>query len=263
MIFAAIGAFVASSAIAQEINSTAQENFAVANENIESRKTIVFNMTYDGYPPYMICNKDREISCGIMYDVFTTIMSRLGFSVETIHVPKKRENDFFLSGKLDAHAMAKEWVKNPEDYVFSDPILKIRNLIFSNVKHPVEFSKIEDLFNKKAITNLGFIYPPLTPFFNNGSINRVDAIGEKSMLKMLLYERGDFAIVNEHVGMWLIKENKWQNKFKISGLDITNYDYRIMFAKKFERIIPQFNKELEEMRESGDLDKIISGYIGL
>ena len=223
-------------------------------------KTIVFNMTHDGYPPFMICNKEERTSCGIMYEVFTTIMGKIGYSVQTVYVPKKREIEYFISGKIDAHAMAKEWVKNPEDYAFSAPILKARNLIFSNVNKPVEFKSIKDLLGKNAITNLGFVYPPLTSYFEERVIKRIDTIGEKAMLQMILYGRGDFAIVNEHVGKWLIRENDWAGKFVISERDITNYDYRIMFAKRFENIVPLFNQHLEKMKESGEIEEIISRY---
>ncbi|THB70721.1 MAG: hypothetical protein D6B28_08840 [Gammaproteobacteria bacterium] len=239
--------FASSIAAAQEIKSPSQ--------------IITFNMTYDGYPPFMICNKEEKTSCGIMYEVFTKIMGKLGYLVRTIHVPKKREIEFFISGKLDAHAMAKEWVENPEDYVFSAPILKARNLIFSNVNNPVKYRSIKDLLGKRAITNLGFVYPPLTKYFEEGAIKRFDAIGEKAMMRMVLYGRGDFAIVNEHVGRWLIKNNSWHNKFVISERDITNYDYRIMFTKKLEKVVTKFNQHLEIMKENGEIDEIISRYI--
>ena len=232
-----------------------------AEDKGHSSKVITFNMTYYGYPPFMICNKDEKTSCGIMYEVFTNIMGKLGYSVRTAHVPKKREIEFFTAGKIDAHPMAKEWVENPEDYVFSDPVLKARNLIFSNAKQPVKYSNINDLLGKRAITNLGFVYPPLTKLFEKGAIKRIDAIGEKAMMQMLIYQRGDFAIVNEHVGKWLIKENNWQSKFSISEKNITDYDFRIMFAKKFEEIIPLFNHELQIMKDNGDIEEIISRYI--
>ena len=236
-------------------------SFAAAQDINSSHKIITFNMTYDGYPPFMICNKAEQTSGGIMYEIFTRIMGKLGYSVRTVHVPKKREREYFTAGKLEAHSMAKEWVENPEDYVFSAPILKVRNLIFSNVIKPVDFNKVQDLIGKRAIANLGFVYPPLTKLFDKGDIERVDTIGEKAMLRMILLGRGDFAIVNEHVGKWLIRENSWQNKFVISEKDITNYDYRIMFAKKFEKIVPLFNKELKKMKEEGELNEIISRYI--
>ncbi len=232
----------------------------VSGNLFANEKIIIFNMTESGYPPFMINEKDK-LSRGIIYDVLHLILSKHGYVIRTIQVPKNRELEFFKTEKLDAHAMAKEWVDEPSEYEFSDPILKVRNVLFSNVDSPVAFTKIEDLVGKKAITHLGYKYPPLTTYFNGGLIERNDTVDETAMLAMVLAKRGDFTIVNDFVGTWIIQQRNWSYDFYISKRAITSYDYRIMFAKKWKLLVRDFNKELALLKENGELEKIIDKYV--
>lgn len=235
--------------------------FKTHAQDIKETKVITFNMTARGYPPFMINQTETSAHGGIMYDVFSHILNKLGYLVRTAQIPKKRELEFLESGEMDAHAMAKEFMVNPDEFEFTDPIFKVRNLVFSRADAPVKYTKANDLIGKRAITRLGFVYPPLTDLFNNNSIERINTISEKSMLRMVMYKRGDFTIINDLVGRWIIRVNGWEENFVISSDEITNYDYRIMFTKKWSKLIPRFNRELALMKSSGAIDRIIAKYI--
>ncbi len=232
----------------------------VQAQNIKETKIITFNMTARGYPPFMINKTESNAPGGIMYDVFSHILNKLGYLVRTTQIPKKREIEYLESGEMDAHAMAKEFIANHDDFEFTAPIFKVRNVVFSRVDAPVQYTKTEDLIGKRAITRLGFVYPPLTDLFNNKSIERINTISEKSMLRMVMYKRGDFTILNDLVGRWMIRVNGWEDKFVISKGEVTNYDYRIMFTKKWKPLVTKFNQELELMKKDGSLEAIISKY---
>ena len=231
----------------------------VSGQSFASAKTIIFNMSENGYPPFMINNKPPS---GIIYDVLQIILAKHGYDIKTAKIPKNRELGFLRSGKLDAQAIAKEWVEEPNKYEFSDPILKVRNVIISSVDNPVIFTKIEDLIGKKSVTHLGYKYPPLTRYFKNGLIERNDTVNETAMLAMIQSQRADFTIVNDYVGAWIIQKQNWSGQFVISKKDVTNYDYRIMFSKKWKLLVSEFNKELAILKENGTFEKIVQKYVG-
>lgn len=234
--------------------------FLIGSENLLADEgVIVFNMPEGGYPPFMINKKNTQPS-GIIYDVLQLILSKQGYVIKTISVPKKRELEFFKTGKLDAHAMIRELVDEPSQYVFSDPVLKIRNVLFTTVGNPITFNKIDDLIGKRAITHLGYKYPTLERYFEEGLIERHDTVNESAMLGMTLLKRADFAIMNDYVGAWIIKQKQWSGKFQVSKNDISTYDYRIMFSKKWNSLVLKFNKELALLKENGSLEKIIEKY---
>lgn len=223
-------------------------------------KDIVFNISSSGYPPYMIKSASGQTQ-GIIYDVLHSIASKLGYRVTVVGIPKNREVIQLKSGDIDANAQAIEWVKNPEEFAFTDVIVVARDVLFSARSDPINFNTLEDLYGKTIGIHLGYSYPFLQKSFNNGKITSSHANSEKAMLGKVLVERTQGAVVNEFVGQWLIKNTPgWQGKFTISKKEIGSFDFRIQFSKKWQNFIVLFNRELHVMKNDGRLEKIKSLY---
>jgi polar amino acid transport system substrate-binding protein len=227
--------------------------------DILGSEIIVFNTTPKGYPPYMIKEAGKKES-GIMVEVLQIIATKHGYILETKGIPTKRVEKLLKIGDLDATARAKEWVSNPENYEFTDVIVRARDVLFSLKKTPITFRSIEDLFDKDIGTHLGYKYPMLKTYFKDNRIRRNDTANGTAMLNMVLKERTDAAVMNELVAKWIISQNKWQEKFIISTKEVGGFDYRIMFNKKWKSFVKKFNQELTLMRQNGELEKIISKY---
>ena len=227
--------------------------------DIFGSEIIVFNTTPKGSPPYMIKEAGKKES-GIMVEVLQIIATKHGYILETKGVPTKRVEKLLKIGDLDATARAKEWVSNPENYEFTDVIVRARDVLFSLKKTPITFRSIEDLFDKDIGTHLGYKYPMLKTYFKDNRIRRNDTANGTAMLNMVLKERTDAAVMNELVAKWIISKNKWQEKFVISSKEVGGFDYRIMFNKKWRSFVQKFNEELTLMKQNGELEKIISKY---
>jgi polar amino acid transport system substrate-binding protein len=227
--------------------------------DIFGSEIIVFNTSPKGYPPYMIKEAGKQ-SSGIMVEILQIIASKHGYVVKTKGVPRKRVDNQLKTGGLDATARAKEWVPNPENYEFTDVIVRASDVLFSLEKTPITFQKIEDLFGKRIGAHLGYKYPMLDIYFKDNRISRNDTANETAMLTMVLKERTDAAVINELVGKWLIRQKHWQGKFVVSEKEIGGFDYRIMFNKKWRSFVQKFNQELTLMKQNGELERIISKY---
>ena len=227
--------------------------------DIFGSEIIIFNTTPKGYPPYMIKEAGKQ-ERGIMFEVLQIIATKLDYVVETKGIPTKRVDNLLKTGDLDATARAKEWVSNPENYEFTDVIVRARDVLFSLKKTPITFRSIEDLFDKDIGTHLGYTYPMLKTYFKDNRIRRNDTDNGTAMLNMVLKERTDAAVINELVAKWIISKNKWKEKFVVSEKEIGGFDYRIMFNKKWRSFVQKFNQELTLMKQNGELEKIISKY---
>lgn len=222
-------------------------------------KTIVMEMgKEEGYPPYQFFDKGQPK--GIMYDVLEVIAKKEGYAIIGRSFPKKRHELMIERGELDVVPNAKEWIDKSEDYLFSEPVIKARDLVFSLKGNPIVFTKIEDLFGKLAIGILGYSYPPLTKYFETGAILRHDTVDESQLIHMLFKYRGDFGIINELVGKWLIRQNGWQGEFLLSKRDVGSFEYRYMFSKQWESFMPKLSRHLQAMKSDGRLKKIIEQY---
>ena len=222
--------------------------------------TILFNMSEQGVPPYFYQDEGKSPK-GILFDVLTSITHQLGYQVATQKLPKNRIIFEMESSDLDASPMAKEWIKNPEKYEFTDIIIQAKDKVFYLKSNSIDFHSIENLYQKRIATFLGFTYPMLEPYFEKGKIIRVDVKTDWAMLKSIVLGRVDGGILKQRAGQWRIKQNpEWQGKFMMSDKHVGEFGYRIMFRPKWKSFVSQFNKRLKIMKKNGELDKIISKY---
>lgn len=220
-------------------------------------KTITFNIGPDGYPPYMIKSNSGHPT-GIMVDVLEYITKKKGYRVVESNIPRKRVEQWLLSGKLDVTARAKEWTENPDLFVFTTPIVQCSEVIF--VRKGSGINRLEDLFGKRMGTRLGYYHKDLEPYFRDKRIVRENAPNEWAMFKMLEQGRVDAVSCVELVGQWTIRQNHWEGRFSILKKEVSSYGYRLMFSTKWRPFVQQFNEEFEEMKKNGELDKILSKY---
>lgn len=223
-------------------------------------KTLVFNTSQHGYPPFLI-NHEGNTHSGIMFQVLEKITHKLGYRLDTLNLPKMRVSILMDTGNLDATATAMEWVSNSDKYVFSDVIIKVKDLLAWEKSRPITFIEIEDLFGKTIGTHHGYRYPLLDEHFNAKTIKALSASSEFSMLKNTLHNRVDATVINATVAKWIIKNDpSMVGKFEFSEKNLGSFGYRIMFSAKWKSFAEQFNKELALMKETGELERIISAY---
>lgn len=228
---------------------------------VAEQKSIKFNVTPNGYPPYLIVDEKGRAS-GIMYEVLRSIATELGYTVESKRIPRKRVNQMILSSELDATSRAIEWTQQPERFVFSDEVVAVRDVLFSPIASPLQFEQPQDLFGKSVFAYLGFSYPALEPHLSNGAIDRIDAKSNLVMLQRMLRRPDRFAgaLMNESVGLWVIKQQGMKGKFVVSKKAVGEVPYRLMFGKRWAGFVKQFNQRLQQMKADGRLAAILDRY---
>ncbi len=226
-----------------------------------AEKQIVFSIPPDGYPPYLI-----DSNRGILMDVLKNIAGKKGYSVIVVTLyPEKREQKMHQNRRVDARANSKEWTENPDEFIFTDPIVEHEDVLIYLKGQPIKFGKIDDLSGKTIGTMLGYTYPFFEPYFSDPNllIGRHDVTSRESMLEMLMLKRLDCAIINKLVALWTIKQNKmYQGMFDFTGTSVGSVGYRLVFIKadKWRFFVDDFNDELAIMKQKGELDKIIGNY---
>ncbi|MHC4390229.1 MAG: substrate-binding periplasmic protein [Planctomycetota bacterium] len=219
-------------------------------------RTITLNVDPNGFPPYLIHSEDG----GIMVEVLRELARREGIKVHAIAVPRKRTLAFLEAGELDVNPQAREWVRDPERFAWSDVVLVARDVIFSRADDPVAFEEAEDLFGTTLGAPRGYRYPALDAHFEAGRILRDDGPHEESLLRKVLKRRNRAAIVNEAVGRWLIREHGWAGKLVWSESDLGSFDYRFMFPKRHAAVAERLNVHLRALKAEGVIDAIIDRY---
>lgn len=228
-----------------------------AGNDIE--RIVRFNVSPNGYPPYLITEDGKQ--SGIMWDVVTAIASRLNYVVVPEQIPRKRVDQMLKEGYIDATTRAKEWTDNPDEFAFTDPVVDIEEVLFVPKDSELEFEGPEDLFSHTLVTHLGYRYPSLEPHFLAGTIKRFDVSRDKDMFHYVLHgEKMDAAIADRLVGKWILRNENMQGEFRTTSTTLSQYGFRLMLRKDCESFAESFNRELQTMKENGELEEILSNY---
>lgn len=222
---------------------------------------LVFNISMEGYPPFTILDDQGQIS-GIFWDLLASIAARHDIDLTAVQLPSKRVEQMLLEGHLDVTMRAREWTEHPDQFVFSEPVLETRDAIFVHRNHRGRYRTADDLEGKLVLTQLGFRYPELNDALSEGRIHYLEIQDQSSMFRRLLQgQRFDAAISNLDAGLWLIREQGWQDQIELADVVFTPVPYRLMFAPAHRDFVEKIlNPELRSMAESGELEAIRDRY---
>lgn len=225
----------------------------------DNHKVFRFNISPNGYPPYLIV--DGKQPSGIMWDVVSLITDRLGYELVAEKIPRKRVDQMILDGYVDGTPRAREWADNPEKFLFTDPVVAIEEVFFIPETSSLRFETTDDLISKTIVTHLGYNYPALETHFKDGSIRRFDVARDRDMFTFVLHgDRFDAAVADRLVGQWILRNENLQSQFRTSSEAISNYGFRIMLRKDWQAFAQDFNEELARIRSNGELDAILANY---
>lgn len=218
-----------------------------------------FNISPNGYPPYLIV--DQSSPSGIMWDVVSVVTQRMGYTVLAEQIPRKRVDDMLLQGYIDGTPRAQEWADDPDQFLFTDPVVDIEEVFFVPAGSTFAYESPDDLISKTVVTHLGYKYPQLEPFFSEGKIRRFDVSRDRDMFTFVLHgDRFHAAVADRLVGKWILRNAGLRESFDISSENISNYGFRLMLRKDWHSFARQFNEELAAMKANGELDAILSNY---
>lgn len=230
-----------------------------SGQGLPPGKTLRLNVSTSGYPPYLIVKGDSY--AGIIWDVVNRVAERTGFEVSAIQVPRKRVDNLLLEGYLDATPRAREWTADPEQFLFTDAIVNVEEVFFFPKESDFHYEGPESLENKTLVTHLGYRYPPVQELFDTGHTRRFDVPRDRDMFRYLLYsDELDAAIADRLVGQWIILSEDLQERFRMSDNNISEYGFRLMLRKDWGAFAALFNRELEALKASGELEEILSSY---
>ncbi|MBU2952642.1 substrate-binding periplasmic protein [Marinobacter sp. F3R08] len=232
---------------------------AGSQDSLQGKQVFRFNISPNGYPPYLIV--DQNEPAGIMWDVVSAVTKRLGYKVVAEQIPRKRVDKLLLKEYIDGTPRAREWAKDPEQFLFTDPVVQIEEVLFMPAQSAFTYNSPEDLTSKTVVTHLGYHYPVLEPYFEEGSIHRFDVARDRDMFTFLLHgDRFDAAIADRLVGQWILRNEGLRQQFAITSKGISNFGFRLMLREEWQSFAKEFNEELAKMKKNGELDAILANY---
>lgn len=229
--------------------------------SLSQSETLTVSVPPNGYPPYIIVQ--GESISGILIDTLKAAAKSSYLSLNFILLPEVRSKALLNNHEIDVRMESPDWVSNPNDYLWSEPITSIKDIFVFNKITPNVFEKNETMKGAEINTHLGYSYPTLEKMFEDKKIKRKNFTSEKGMLLNLIRNPDMVlraAVMDYHVAKFLISRMpKLASDLTFSRRHVDYKYIHFQFAKKpkMRYIVTKLNLEIKKLKQSGMIDKII------
>lgn len=224
-------------------------------------RPIAYGMNDSNSPPFLQIDNRTEtpvIKGGLFFDLGLEMGKKLKRPIQFILSPRKRLDSGLANGEIELVCYNTEaWAGSyAKDYNWSIPIFEQTNLVVGlkpNMKK-AHLKSLKDLKGKTLGTALGFIYPALAPYFNDGSIKREDALSGMANIEKLNSGRVQYIVLNNLEYNFYRKQytNLQEAPFVIDPINV-----KCASSKKSDLKLSDINNAIKESNKAGRLRKIL------
>ncbi|CAE78729.1 transporter substrate-binding domain-containing protein [Bdellovibrio bacteriovorus] len=221
----------------------------------KSNEPLRVAIPYSLAPPLLITD-DKGQAQGIVRDYINAIEKRIGRKFELVVIPKFRIHEMINKGMAEINCYTSPtWVPNPEKYTWSKVLFMKREVLASR-KAVSSYSEIK---GERVGTVLRYIYPHIDPLFKSGRLIREDVPTEEQNLQKFVNKRINNVVADDtHLDYFLKKNDKSKNP--VHKLVMQEYPIHCLIAAKDAQTTDSFNKAIEEIKSSDELDRIFAQY---
>ncbi|WP_394699588.1 substrate-binding periplasmic protein [uncultured Pseudodesulfovibrio sp.] len=169
-------------------------------------KTISMFVPDTKWPPYYV-DEISNSGGSILTEILKAVAEPMGYTIKTRTLPNKRGWLMLENGEVDVHAKAKEWVDNPDDFLWTDPFMQSEDVLLLPASSTLKYTGPKSLYGKRIAAIKDFAYPKLEKDFAAGNIKRIDVLTPYDMFNLLIKGRADAALVNRVETLWTFRNN--------------------------------------------------------
>lgn len=219
----------------------------------ESRPKLVI-ATNANFPPYEYIS-NGEID-GIDPYIIRTIGSKLGYDIVIQNMNFEGVITAVQTGKADIAASGLSITEDRKQKVlFSIPYVIAEQKII--VKKDSDINSDKDLSDKKIGVQLGTTGDT---FINKNYSAPQRYKNGAEAISALLSNKIDVVIIDKEPAEIFVAKN---SELKLLEEPLTREEYAFAFNKKNQELLDKFNAELQKMKDSGELEKIIKKYLSI
>jgi ABC-type amino acid transport substrate-binding protein len=228
-------------------------------QTMAQNESLKFFVWSNDLAPIVSVDESTGEPSGIVIDVLISLPAEHQVDIKIVLTNRVRGEAELYAGTVDAAPLAKRWLKQPEKLIYSLPLFQLKEFLYSKtalLNQPL----LELLRGKSICTRRGYSYPVVNDFFLHGLSFRVDSHIEQTQFEMLLKDRCDYVITNEHVGDWIIDKNAWQNDIHKAVVPLEAVDFSFAFHPSKQAFVTILNQHIRQLQESGELQNIVAKH---
>ena len=212
------------------------------------------------YPPYQVLEKDGTYS-GLSIDILHAIVRKTGDQIVAVYLPGPRLFAGITDGTIDIDVFSNpRWrPQYAADSLYTEPYLTTRMILVYRKDLADVPRSMRELAGRKLLTVNGFRYPGLDELFDRGEVVRDIAPSTALLLKMLQLNHGSLGVADEAVFLDLSRREQYDAL--APGFPVAPpSDVMMRFPKRLAAVVERFNRAIAELRQSGELTRILAKY---
>ena len=226
----------------------------------QADKSVIVSVDEDYYP-YMYGTYAEPK--GLYVELTKAVFARLEEPVKIIAIPWQRalqsiESDHSAIGGM--YATAERLAK----YDFSEPVYQEKLSAYVKASSEIEFNTVDDLVGFRIAAIKGWSYGErFDELRRQGKVDVTPVNSNEHALKLVFHNRVDAALVDEATAEQIIGDGgTYPNLVKLQP-PLVLTDGHLAFNKKAMQteFLARFNRVLQDMRNDGSYEKIVSSII--
>jgi ABC-type amino acid transport substrate-binding protein len=210
-------------------------------------------------PPFLLLESEVPLVVrgGLFFEIGLEVAKRIKRPVTFVLLPRGRLDARLAEGQIvlvcyNNEVWAGEYAKM---YDWSIPIFRQSNYIvgLKGAKADPSITSLVELKGKRVGTTLNFVYPAMTPYFDDGSIIREDAGSGSSNVEKLIGMRVPYILLNN---LEYAYHKKLNPKIERAPLEIDPVEVKCAVSKKSDLKIEEINAAIMEMKRTGVMQRI-------
>ena len=180
--------------------------------------------------------------------------------------PAMRRHENFKKNLFDLSFFDNiEWGWDKDQIQVSDIFMRGKEVYIAKAKPGRDESYFQDFENKTMVGMLGYHYGfadfNSDPAYLRKKFNMQSTTSNESSIKMILYERGDIAVVSDAFLNWYLSQHPHaREKLLISKKVDQKYAHTIIIRKNIRPTIAEINQFLQKFRQSKEFRSIEQRY---
>ncbi|MFN2361007.1 MAG: substrate-binding periplasmic protein [Marinobacter sp.] len=207
------------------------------------------------WPPFFV---EDEPGQGNVARLVRDIFAEEGYEVEFHFLPWKRAYREAAAGEHDATAIWMHAADREQDFVYSDPVMKERFVLFHRKDAPLEWSRMADLSDLRLGGSIGYSYGSnFDRALENGGLNVEWVASTELNFRRLAFGRIDAFPEEINVGYYILRrglEPEEARKITHHPQPVSENQSFLLFPAdepETEKLRKAFNRGLEAFRDDG------------
>lgn len=228
--------------------------------------TIIVKVGATEFPPYIIISNSGEVT-GIIRETIDYMNSvQTDYKFIAIPASAMRRHENFKKKFFDVSFYDNiEWGWDKTLAEPSKVFMRGKEVYIARAKKGRGEEYFTDLKNKTMVGMLGYHYGFANfnsdPAYLRKNFNMQSSTSNESSIKMILYERGDIAVVSDAYLNWYLGQHpEAREKILISKRVDQNYTHTIIVRKDIRPTVTEINKLLTMFRHSKEFKSIEQRY---